>query len=126
MNLTNITQSLTIHPSSGGNNTVQIPRVGAVHFRHTFDHIEVFEDDRSGILHAFAHSPRERSIKIMTFIPNEARSYGEFSVEYGLYDRFVSEYEHLNGLSLHRMQSIIWVMDQMAGAARQHEAERVA
>lgn len=126
MNINRITLDLTVHPSSGGNNTVHIPRVGAVHFRHTFDHIEVFEDERSGILHAFAHSPRERCIKIMTFVPNEARSYGEFCVECGLYDRFVSEYEHQNGLSLHRMQSIIWVMGQMASAERQHQAEEAA
>lgn len=97
--------------------SVPIPKVGVSHLPNVCQ-VEVFEDRHSGFIYLFSRSKANRTLTITTFVPNEPSSIGDFSVEGGLYDRFVTKREHDNGLDLNRIQSVIWVMSMMAGAAR--------
>lgn len=125
MNLKPITKQCEVDTRAGGAR-VQVPRVGGINSAINAKTVEVFADEHSNLTYIVLHSPSERVLQIRMHAINEPSSYGNFMIEGGLYDRFVSEYEHVEGLSLHRMQSIIWVMNQMGSASRQDSAEEVA
>lgn len=122
MNLNRITDQCEVvkTPSSV---KMQMPRLGAHYFEGCDEfQLEAFEDDRTGYLYLFFHDFDRAALTIAMHCRSSAGSAGDLRIDGEFYLNSVSTYEMTHGISLHRMQAMIWMLTMTLNTEKQVEA----